>query len=205
MKTQQVLKELLKAEWQALEDQHKAGELDGDVRRAEIIARYESEGMTQREIAVAVELSFPRVNQLLRYNRYLLTAVNKIPERRFRAYWHQVRDPHATRGKREIDADYELKVLQTIAAMVEAGQEPIREKRKVKPSEVKELTPLTRACKAAREVRKRLKPTLAKLRGLLGCDRATFAPDIIAGHAQILEREINEFFKLLADLEAGQQ
>jgi transcriptional regulator with XRE-family HTH domain len=53
---------------------------------------------------------------------------------------------------------------------------------------------------AARHIYNRLKPTLASLKHLLGCDRSTFAPDLIAGDAQVLEREIKALFKLLAGI-----
>ena len=52
--------------------------------------------------------------------------------------------------------------------------------------------------KQAREVYGRLRPTIDKLKQLLGCDRSTFAPSIIAGHAQVLERELKALFDLLA-------
>jgi hypothetical protein len=54
---------------------------------------------------------------------------------------------------------------------------------------------------AARETYARLRPTLAKLKDLLRCDRSTFAPSIIAGHAQVLEREIKELFNVLGCVE----
>jgi hypothetical protein len=60
---------------------------------------------------------------------------------------------------------------------------------------------------ALRETYDRLEPTMRpttgsnqpskSLKGLLRCDRSTFAPANIAGYAQVLEREIKAFFKLL--------
>jgi hypothetical protein len=52
---------------------------------------------------------------------------------------------------------------------------------------------------AAAEVYERLKPTIAKLKKLLGNDRSTYAPDLLSGYAQVLDRELVNLFKVLTD------
>lgn len=53
----------------------------------------------------------------------------------------------------------------------------------------------------AREIWARLRPTVKQLKHLLRCDRSTFAPSIISGHAQVLDREIVALFRLLTRVE----
>jgi hypothetical protein len=50
---------------------------------------------------------------------------------------------------------------------------------------------------AARKVFDKLQPTLRSLQSLMGCDRATFAPSVIAGHARQVEREVKNLFAIL--------
>jgi hypothetical protein len=59
-----------------------------------------ADGLTQREIGACVKVTQGHVVRLLRYHRFDAHWASKIPERTFRAFWNQVRDPAATRGRR---------------------------------------------------------------------------------------------------------
>jgi hypothetical protein len=216
---QQLLTQL-QADWQELEahlaNQSHLSQLDADVRHAGLLGCARASGLTEREIAKAIKLGQQRVRQLLRYYRYLgfTTAVVKIPEFRFRQYWQQVRDPYSTRGKRKrenVDA-YEQQVFAAIAAMVEAGKPPLRPAKKVKPKTAQEIRHATDPLKALRkEVRQiyygELKGTLDKLEDLLGRDRSTYAPTVLANYAMSLKRTMGQILKLLADVDpdAGEE
>src|SRR5262245_27293031 len=100
----------LKKDWQDLAARSQVSEVGLDVDRAELLARYRAEGLTQREIAEALELAQQRINQLLIYARYIASTTGsstRISEWRFRAYWKQIADPQVTRGRREPDVEYE--------------------------------------------------------------------------------------------------
>jgi len=197
------LAERLQAEWQELLARQEKGNIDNDDERAAKLAEYAAQGQTARWIAGVVKKNHCYVVFLLRYHRWVLvTTVTKIPEWLFRKYWNQIADTSARRGAKGYDPAYEQKVFEQIDVMLRQGKKPIAAHRKVKPVVAIDIRtakdPFKALRKEARQVFHRLQPTLDKLRGLMGCDRSTFAPSIIAGHAQVLEREINALFTLLA-------
>jgi DNA-binding transcriptional ArsR family regulator len=199
----------LKREWEELVARRERGEAEADNHRAALLQVYHSKGMTRREISDIIGLTNSHVSHLLRYQRFLIsTGIKNLPEDRFRAYWAQIADPAATRGNRALDhaekvAAYEAEVFPAIARLIEEGKSPLRPERKEKAPEPGSLKSVKDVRREARKVYKRLKPTLAALKGLLRCDRATFAPNLISGHAQVLDREIKELFRLLAGDDAA--
>jgi len=192
----------LRHEWEQLQTNERDTGIKEDESRAELLARYSGKGMHQKEIGEAVGTTQNYVSKLLRYHRFCNTTVLQIPEGRFRAYWEQIADRQALKGKRtpEFIAAYEAKVFASISEMIESGKAPQRTKRKPKQVQAKDIKSIKQVKKAARQVYDRLKPTLTKLQGLLHCDRSTFAPAIIGSYAQELDREIKELFKLLGDV-----
>jgi hypothetical protein len=72
---------------------HTKTAVEADERRASLLARYEADGLTQREIGACIKLSQKHVDCLLRYRRFLSATCTQIMEGTFRAYWQQVRDP----------------------------------------------------------------------------------------------------------------
>jgi hypothetical protein len=196
----------LEREWHELADRQAESIVEADEGRAGLLARYEIDGLTQHELAVSIKVTQAHVVHLLRYHRFLITAVIKIPEGTFRAYWQQVSDPQSLRqlrgekhqGERET---YEATCFEAIAQMVAEGRKPLRRKRVKKPPTPGDIQGVKQVTKALRDVYGRLEPTLTYLKGLMRCDRSTFAPGSIAGHSQVLEREVKEFFKLAAGAE----
>jgi len=121
----------LHAEWQALESKRRHDNADDDQARAALLTTYHAAGKTARQIEACIHLSDGRIGQLLCYQRWLdwlsSTMVElKIPERQFRAYYHQVRDPRMTWGKRRVNRDYEDQVFARIMDLIKAGQPPMK-------------------------------------------------------------------------------
>lgn len=192
----------LKKDWADIAARSHVSEVGLDVDRAKLLDRYRNEeGLTLKQIEESgIGLKLRHISQLLQYGRYVAscaTSATRITESRFRAYWKQIADPQQTKGRREIDPAYEASCFAEIRALVEAGKPPIKPKRAEKPATAEDIRDIKDVRREAGKVYARLKPTLKKLKGLLGCDRSTFAPGIIAGHAQVIEREIKELFRLL--------
>jgi hypothetical protein len=57
---------------------------------------------------------------------------------------------------------------------------------------------LREAQQAAKATYQKLRSTLASLKHLMHCDRSTYSPTGLAGHANVLEREIKELMQALA-------
>jgi hypothetical protein len=146
--TPAVLKARLKREWEALEARKQAGEVEDNVERAQMLTTYLEQGLTQREIQQTVGVSQVYVGHLLRYHRFLIATAIKMPEWRFRAYWHAHTDPAALRDLRG-----EEKELARLVYEQQAFQEIVEEhmKGEGRPPEQKQGTN-----KATRQLAKRI-------------------------------------------------
>lgn len=192
----------LKKDWADLAARSQVSEVGLDVDRAELIRRYhEDDGLSPKEIADGLELTTTHIGRLLIYGRYVRTSPIgdvRISETRFRAYWQQVSDPKLTRGRRQIDPEYEAGCFADIRKLVGAGKPPLKKKPKVKPVTSEDIRGVADVRKAARKVYAKLRPELDRLKRLLNADRATYAPDILAASAVVIDREIKALFKVLA-------
>lgn len=201
------LAERLKRDWSLLqEDQQTDGQIHA-MERADLLARYHDEGMTQSEIGVCIGVSSACVDKLLRYNRFLHSTECKIPEGRFRAYWNQMRDPQVTRarGRNGADPAYEAKVFGAIVEWVTVGKKPIVRSRAKRPKVTADLKTDNDIRKEFnRRWRENLEPTVVRIVKLLGTDRSTYAPDILSGHAQVLRREMNAICRLFGVVVEGE-
>ncbi len=196
----------LKQEWEELKTRNEHGAVDYDEQRATLLARYHGQGMPQREIGKTVEIGGAYVNHLLRYHRFTLFATaNKVPERKFRAFWYQVRDPQKTRDTRRIDPAYEQECFEAIRELIEKDKPPPKARRKKKQPKPEDIKNARDVAKQVRRTYERLRPDLEKLRSLLGQDRATYAPDVQAGIAQTIDREFQKLLDLLNAVEQGEE
>src|SRR5215471_12953673 len=123
--TKTELRKQLREDWARIQTSEQGDTLQHDETRADRLARAEADGLTHREIGDVVELAHSAVTNILRHHRFMVLTQTKIPTDRFVAYWRQVRDPQATRGKRKIDSGYEVKVFNAIADLVRAGKAPL--------------------------------------------------------------------------------
>jgi hypothetical protein len=179
----------LEQEWKALDAEQATSAVDQDTRRADLLARYE-QGLSMREIGACTKVSHVTVVHLLRYHRFLVAMATKVPERRFRDYWLQIRDPLATR-KQAADPAYEAENFRRIAHMIKESvppQRPAKREKQPKPRDVRGIADVRK--QARRVYRDKVRPELDALIRLLRCDRATYAPSILSGRAQVLKREI---------------
>jgi hypothetical protein len=217
----------LKEEWDALVARGEEESLAQDMERAALLARYVGDGMTTRAIAACglkkdkegqKSVGKTHVARLLLYHEFLNSeACAKIlpppggrpREGRFRAWWEEVSDDQTVGRLRRCKDQgpykvYKAKVFRLIAEHIKADDSlhPIKRPPSLPKSE--DIRTVRRVTKAARIVYDRLKPTLKSLRGLLHCDRSTFAPAVIAVHAQALDREIKELFRILAGVSVGE-
>jgi hypothetical protein len=192
----------LKKDWQDLAARSQVSEVGLDVDRAELLARYRAEGLTQQQAAECLGLPQSHISRLLLFGRYVASIPaghTRISERRFRAYWRQIADPRVTRGRRETDAEYEALCFSDIRKLVDADTPPQRAPRKARPVKPADVKTIDDVRKLARRVfREKLRPQLARLKRLRGCDRATYAPSLLADVGEAIEREITELFTLLA-------
>jgi hypothetical protein len=110
-------------------------------------------------------------------------------------------------GRPWVPKDRETRVIAAIAAMVEAGKPPLKPAdRPPKPNTAQDIRQAADPLKALRkEVRQiyygELKGTLDKMEDLLGRDRSTYAPTILANYAMTLKRTMTQILKLLADVD----
>ena len=102
--------------------------------RASLLAEYRESGLRQKDLARCTGLTQGRVDQLLRYARFLIflpTVVGKITEGRFRTYWRGEADKEALRmlrGKKNAVGReaYEQDVTPASASETPAGPFPGR-------------------------------------------------------------------------------
>jgi hypothetical protein len=204
----------LKLKWEQVQKYETKNVLDKDTQQAEAMAEAQDAGMKMRDIAACVGIAYQRVDQLLRYHRFntflenLSTAVDKIPEFRFRQYWQQMSDPFETRGKRtkEYRDQRERRVFLAIVECLEAGKAPIPPNRAPKTTTVEQMFKTKNPLRALRkEVERRfdteLAPIVAKAKDLFGRDRATYSPDFLANAMRDLERWHKNLLQLLADFD----
>jgi hypothetical protein len=208
-----------------LKSQYEAGKSEAvlayDVRRAELLAQYHAEGVSQRDIALCIEVSKSQVNRLLRYHRYLSMSPTGdiIPEGRFRDYWRQMANVKRFTGRLPKDADEraealrqrealcqqeEQRVFAQIVEWVQAGKPPMPRPKEVKPKTPEQLAaPKGWKQKIRREVnriyRVDIQPEVKALSALLRADRSQWAPTMIAGRAQRLERGMDNLLKSLRE------
>lgn len=192
----------LKKDWADLAARVQVSEVGLDVDRAGLIARYrDEEELTQKQIAESLDLGQQTISQLLIYGRYIAstaTGGTRISERRFRDYWKQIADPKLTRGRREVDADYEALCFADIRALVKAGTPPQKRSKRPKDVTADDIRSVKDVLRAARKVYNgALRTELKKLKQLLGADRSTYAPTLLADAATIIEREIKKLFHAL--------
>jgi hypothetical protein len=197
------------ADWDTQESQLKGQEslaqIDKDVRRSGVLACGVAEALTMRELAKTAKLTPGYISFLLKYHRFnsLYTTVYKIPEARFRAYWHQIRDPYFTKRKGKEVEDYEQKVFADIAAMIEAGTPPVpkpkagggtvpaKGQRHATRREAKALLVLKQ--QQVREAYTMIEEDIKALIELSGADRSRWSPEWLANHA----RRLRQGFMLL--------
>jgi hypothetical protein len=182
---------------------------EADRRQADMLWFAKSR-LTQREIATCTTLSQPRITQLLRYHRFMITfSYQEISEFRFRAYWAQLSDPRLTkylwRKPPEEQAAYEQQVFAAIAARIAAGTPPdTRPKPGPRPKTAAEIQAARDERRALREEVRRihaqeLKPALERFKGLRHVGQAIYAPLVLAQAAQTIERCVQHIVSLLVE------
>jgi len=194
----------LGAQWQGLHKEH-------DSTKAGLLAEYESQDFSQREIAKAVGKGQSTVDHLLRYGRFLsLTPIGvKITEGKFRAYWVETSDPLLIETDKwendtpqEKKTKYEVKIFTIIAQKIKDGKDPIKTPRKQPKTKVEFI----RGSKGAvvelkkelrTQFRKEVLPTLETLRSLMRTDRARYSPDTLASTARMLEEGIKKWLSTI--------
>lgn len=194
----------IRAEWQILESRADRDRVALDQERADFMAKEHANGVVSRDIAAATGKTHAFIIWHLRYRRFLVTTVTKIPERRFRAYWYQVSDKSAGHGAMGYSDEYEARCFEVINQLLAQGKKPEPQK-KVKPVTAEALankptvtSALTTFHRTARtRYRVKVEPTLKRLAALAGTDRLSYAPDVLAHCAEILMKEIPALFNLL--------
>jgi len=86
----------LRREWAEIEQQYAQRDTTRDQSRAQLLAQGVQDGLTQEEIGQVVKLKQRHISYLLLYARFNSTMVllTPITERKFRAYWEQIGQPH---------------------------------------------------------------------------------------------------------------
>lgn len=206
--TPEVLMARLKREWEAIDAQKQAGEVDYDVKRAQALTEYMRLGLTQKEIGACVGIKAGWMDLLLRYGRFmdvLPATAGQIPEGRFRRYWAETVDHtymSTLRGKvnQVTRADYERKVFQQIIEKVQEGQMPTVASTKrnktvqdIKPAQLQSLRKEIQSYqvlkrKEVKDVYVKIEEDIEALIALSGCSRSTYAPNILAMHAKRLKQ-----------------
>ena len=192
----------LQEAWQVVAGEQETRTLEQDQQRALILAQAEAEGLTQRQIAETIHMTQVFVGYQLRYYRFLITEVIKIPERRFRAYWSEHADPHFRTHDLHTRAEYEASVFQYIVKQITAGIPPHKPPRTIKSVSHVDIHKKADPIRAYRkEVEKRYKaeimPVVEDLKRLLRADRSTYAPSVLGGLAYKLDTIFKDLFTLL--------
>lgn len=197
----------LKRAWHAIEAQKQAGALDYDVQRAQTLSAFFGRGMTQRRMAECLGGTHQRIDQLLRYDRFLsrlATTVAKIPEGRFRQYWRAHSDRASLlhlrgKGKEAARAAYEQQVFGVILEKLRDGEvpespQPQRKKtrKEVQPKVLKGLSKQIHDFQVLKrkEVQKAYDMIDEDVRALIALshsDRSTYSPGQMASHAKRLK------------------
>jgi|SRR5215471_2028126 len=211
--TREVVLSRLKREWDAINVAKETGDLDYDVKRAQVLQRYlalemaDGEKLTQKQIGACVGIKQGWFQALLRYGRFMLflnSTEFKVSEGRFRRYWAETADhAYMSTFRRKQDKyaleDYERIVFQQIAAKLEKGIVPTvsstaRTKKvtDIKPAQLASLRKAVASYqvlkrKEVREVYTKIEEDVRALIELSGCSRATYAPSILAMHARRLK------------------
>lgn len=180
-----------------------AGTLEADEQRALALAHAVDEGLNHREISVAIKVSQSYVVYLLRYHRFLITRVIKIQEGTFRKYWEEQSDPREQTRDPIKRAAYEESVFQQIAKQIDAGIPPQKHPRTIKPVTKADIRKKSDPLAAYRkEVEKRIKeeiyPLVNDMKQLFGCDRSSYAPNLIGAMGMKLEKIMERIVDLLA-------
>ena len=190
----------LQQEWRSLCEQQEQGITVSDHQRAQLLTRYQEEGLKQRQIASAIGTAQQHVNRLLRYHRFLTPMGVKVSEHRFRDYWDELRDPTMRSSKSENYAAYEESVFQVITRRIEQGipPNPPRKLQVVTGADIrKKSKPLVALQKeVTQRYKANVRPILKDLQRLLRADRAKYAPSLIASYAIQLEQELKDIFSL---------
>lgn len=189
--------------WAAIIARAEKESVDVDVLRAEALAHAANQKLTHEEISLAIKISQSYVVYLLRYHRFLVTMVTKIPERRFRAYWAALSDPREQTRDPVKRAAYEESVFRHIAKQIEDGIPPQKHPRTIKPvTHVdirKKADPLAAYKKEVeKNYEEKIAPVIKDLIALSKADRSTFAPSIMGGLGSKLERLYKESIGILA-------
>ena len=82
--------------------------------------------------------------------------------------------------------------------MIREGREPFRDKVIRLPGRAADIESIAQLKEQLELRMAALRPELKRLRGMLGADRSTYAPSMMAGSAQIIDREFAAIETLLA-------
>lgn len=193
----------LQGAWAAVMARAEIETVNVDVLRAEALAHAVDEGLNHREISLALKISQSYVVYLLRYHRFLITRVIKIQEGTFRKYWSALSDPHEQTRNPIKRAEYEESVFRHIAKQIEEGITPQKHPRTIKPITRADIRKKADPIAAYRkEVEKRIKeeidPLVNDMKQLFGCDRSSYAPNLIGAMGMKLEKIMERIVDLLA-------
>ena len=175
-----------------------------------LLSSYQTKGLHQRDLAKAIGKTQGYVSQQLRYQRFLITEVIKIPEFRFREYWKQCSDPLLVKGGRgrtreTTIAAHEAEVFPVIAAKVQAGELPVKFVKVVKPKTPEDLAHASNVLRALeKEYTEVYSPEFARitkeLRALLTDSPVRYRPGHIAEYVRFFDEAVAKYHKLLTGL-----
>ena len=205
--TPEVLQARLKREWETIEAQKQAGEVDYDVKRAQLLTTYLDLGMEQKEIRACVGINQGWLQALLRYGRFIVflnSCEFKISEGRFRRYWAEIADHvYMSTFRRKQDKstrmEYEQKVFQQIAAKILEGVKPTvpstQRNKRVEDIQTEKLKDIRKSIetyqvlkrKEVKEAYRMIEEDVKALIALSGHSRSTYAPGVMAMHAKRLK------------------
>jgi hypothetical protein len=197
----------LREKWQAITATH---QVDGDKERSQLLADYHAKGYTQQAIGACIPMKNGRtmsqtyVDELLRYHRFITAVAVMIPERRFRAYWQQMRrDGRKLKGDLAAKAAEEQRIFAQIAAWVQDGKPPYQHPRRVerKPPKAPPRGTKRQQTQVRKEVqqiyRSEIQPEVKVLKALMTGDRREWAPTVIASRAERLDRGVRHLEETL--------
>lgn len=147
-------------------------------------------------IAREIGVSDAYVSMLLHYERFFSrpSAPPELSMGKFQAYWRQVNGRRA----KDVDPEYEEQCFRDIEAMVREGREPFRDEKVIRRLDAADIESIAKLKEQLELRMAALRPELKRLRGMLGADRSTYAPSMMAGSAQIIDREFAAIETLLA-------
>jgi hypothetical protein len=166
-----------------------------DFEIASILAAIKKEGsitLPQDIGSVYTKTTLPQWDLYYCFCRAFLAA--HVDKKTFETYWKQLVDPSIAKKKRSRESPYKEELFRTIAAHIDAGKPPQKQKRGPKQgrSSKKSVTSISqheqRKIGEVQLILEEMAPILDQLVALLGQSRSGYAPDRLSAYAQVIRQ-----------------